>query len=840
MKKRLLSVVMTLVMLCCVLPVGAIGNEEVITVYFSLSRYGDIVESSDGEPMAYVPVLLSGKENYNLDDVLKKAHQIYYSDREAGYASSEGEFGFAVDMLWGDTSKKFGYQVNAGTETVNGLTHPVSDGDYIDACIYKNFWPDTEGYARFNTQREELLEGQEISLLLTYSNGYDEEWNVIYSPCEEATILINGEETELLTDEDGKVNISFPEAGSYIVSAKKTKILKEETVPAITAPVCLVKVIEPELKLIHNIAGMYAGSDFAQAGGNLPWILADMAIYEELFPESENCLSEEKREEALELMVEFAKEAEIPGDLAKAILGFRALGFDARRIFTASYEHIDLVEKLSYLVESGDEAVLNIYTLPYVIIALSNTEPEKAEMLITKALESKDAWQSLQDGTDALTPMILALMPYAEGKEEVRTAMEESVEILKREQREDGLIDGFPGYESASTGLAICAMSAAGVDSAEVICGGKSLIDGLISVANEEFNGFPNAFATEQGFRGLLAWLLMGEEKRMYDFSDYSLEEANLSVIEYCPVIFDVSPSRAKISIEGEGKTSERIFDLSEGEYTYEVTASEYKKMEGSFTISAEDAENHKPLKIKISLKRKPQGGSGGGGFISTEPEKEEVTEPVKTPETETAVEQEKNPEPEKAPETEKTVNILNIFTDVKPEAWYIPAVEYVYEKGLFGGTDRGFEPEGTMTRAMIVTVLYRLDKPETKAEDISFGDVEKNAWYADGVAWATDKGVVMGIAENEFAPNSEITREQIAVTLYRYAKLLGIEVETTGEISFKDKDSVSEYAKEAVSYAVYAGILGGNDNNMLCPGEKATRAEVATMLMRFAEVVNK
>ena len=151
-----------------------------------------------------------------------------------------------------------------------------------------------------------------------------------------------------------------------------------------------------------------------------------------------------------------------------------------------------------------------------------------------------------------------------DANEQVKTVIDETVEILKSEQREDGLIDGFEGYESASTGLAICGLSAVGIDSQTVENGGISLIKGLLSTANEELDGFPNAFATEQDFRGLLAWRLLAEDKGkcMFDFSDYDMNEANISGAEKCPVVFDVSPADAVVTIDGATELSKNVFDF--------------------------------------------------------------------------------------------------------------------------------------------------------------------------------------------------------------------------------------------------------------------------------------
>ena len=234
MSKKVLSILMALIMIICAFPVCAEESTD-ITVFISLSKYGEIVKDKNGESVAYVEVGLSEKASYNLDDVFLTAHSLYYEDGEDGYASSESEWGFGIDKLWGDTSGNFGYQVNSGTESVMGLGHTVKDGDYIDAFIYKNSYPDTEGYSMFNMTHVKAYTDSKFELTLNYFSGYDESWNNIISPCGGATITLNGEETEFMTDENGKVLIKLENEGRNIISAIKKMSLNEEEVPAITA-----------------------------------------------------------------------------------------------------------------------------------------------------------------------------------------------------------------------------------------------------------------------------------------------------------------------------------------------------------------------------------------------------------------------------------------------------------------------------------------------------------------------------------------------------------------------------------------------------------------------------
>lgn len=164
------------------------------------------------------------------------------------------------------------------------------------------------------------------------------------------------------------------------------------------------------------------------------------------------------------------------------------------------------------------------------------------------------------------------------------------------------------------------------------------------------------------------------------------------------------------------------------------------------------------------------------------------------------------------------------------PEKWYHEAIDFAVEAGLMDGTGlKTFDPDGTMTRGMVVTVLYRMEgTPEVTALS-SFKDVAKNAWYADAVSWAQDTGVVAGYSADKFGPEDNVTREQIAAILWRYEN----RPERTADLSkFKDADKIHTYAEDAMNWAVAEGILSG-DNGKLKPMDNATRAEFACMIMR-------
>ena len=179
-------------------------------------------------------------------------------------------------------------------------------------------------------------------------------------------------------------------------------------------------------------------------------------------------------------------------------------------------------------------------------------------------------------------------------------------------------------------------------------------------------------------------------------------------------------------------------------------------------------------------------------------------------------------------------------FTDFEADAWYHEYLDYAVGHNLINGTSATtVEPATPTTRAMIATILYRLEgKPAVSSAD-PFDDVAEGVWYTDAIAWAAANGIVNGYGDGKFGPNDDITREQLATMLWRYAKYKGYDVsvgEDTNIISYEDFDQIGKWAVPAMQWAVGAGIIRGRTVSTLVPGEGANRAEAAAMLMRFIE----
>ena len=725
--------------------------------------------------------------------------------------------------------------------------------------------------------------------------------------------------------------------------------------------------VQPETVLVmHNIAAKYAASGVAQ-DLNSYWLAADMMAYEKTFPKTANQLGAEHKQAMVELAVKTMETSTKPNDLAKSIIALTAMGYDATKITTDSGAALDGVARLTAMVnDKKNTDVTNIYTLPYVMIALQqfgNTYQAELDKLTKSALDQKLenggwSWGANFDA-DATNPVILALAPYVETNPDVKDAMDKAVTALAAYQKENGSVGN-----GASTGLAIAAVSALGMDPAAFVnaTSGKSLVDGLLVNALTSEDGFDsneNSFGTEQGFRGLIALANAkeGQPYRLYDFSGQTLVPAVATFwAKNAAVSVKTIPSDAAVVVKS-GETEVAVnaahnaYDLAAGEYRYTVSRSGYQTKTGSFTITEAEAASHAQKTIHVSLV------SSGSGSGSSDTKNYTVTVRVMVPPADqskrytykhdsrsytnlltttgkvtvtagssvrdafvTALDRDKIGYTEQsngyfptiggwsefergeksgwmylvngsmpsvaAQDYELTGNATVVwfytddysndygseswdddssssgttttpttpttpanpvpdkampFTDVKSNDWYYSSVRYAYDNGLFSGVSHeSFGPGDSMDRSMLATVLYSLDgKPA--AGKSGFADVADGVWYADAVAWAAEHGIVSGVSGGAFAPGGTITREQLAVMLYRYAQYKGYDVSKTADLSgYADQDKLSDWAARAVQWACGSGLMNGRSAAQLAPEGTLTRAEAATMLKAFCENVKK
>lgn len=178
-------------------------------------------------------------------------------------------------------------------------------------------------------------------------------------------------------------------------------------------------------------------------------------------------------------------------------------------------------------------------------------------------------------------------------------------------------------------------------------------------------------------------------------------------------------------------------------------------------------------------------------------------------------------------------------FTDVKSTDWFYDAVSFTYNMGIMDGVETNkFSPSTTITRGMVVTMLWRM-AGEPYASGTYFDDVSYGRYYTTAVAWSARNNIIEGSGANTFGVNDPITREQLAVILYRYAKYMNYSTTTSSLYGYDDANKVSSWAKDAMGWAVRSGVIGGVTNTTLCPNNTATRAEVAQMFMNFYDFAN-
>ena len=173
-------------------------------------------------------------------------------------------------------------------------------------------------------------------------------------------------------------------------------------------------------------------------------------------------------------------------------------------------------------------------------------------------------------------------------------------------------------------------------------------------------------------------------------------------------------------------------------------------------------------------------------------------------------------------------------FTDVDVNAWYHEDLDYVLAAGLMNGIGKTFDPDGTVTRAMVVTVLYRIEG-EPDAPKSAFRDVPAGSWYEAAVNWAAANGVTFGVSGTQFAPNEPVTREQMVAFFCRYAKFKGCDVTASGTLEpFIDADKVSPWAADAMLWAKENELVNGMTDTLLLPKATGSRSQLCAVIHRF------
>ncbi len=497
---------------------------------------------------------------------------------------------------------------------------------------------------------------------------------------------------------------------------------------------------------------------------------------------------------------------------SRVILALTSLGYDVTNV--DGHNLLCGLSDMSYLKRQGVNgpiwALIALDSYGYEIPQNSNEDTQATrEDIISYILEKQlpdGGWSIYGQTSDPdMTGMaITALAPYCDTNPQVAEAVETALSYLSEVQYENGAFGSIDGICSESCAQVIVALTTLGIDpetEERFIKNGISVVDALcmFAVDGGGFEHLPssglNGMATEQGEYALVSYIRFLEGKTtLYDMTDVTM-----------------------LQDENQEETDDDDIVEDEPEIWDDVIADE----------EPEDWDN---------------------AIIEEEPENSVYEEDYQEPEAEDSLSTENNltQQETEQPETEQTTSentevfemTDTTFADVQKNDWYYESVKYVYENNLMQGTDNGFEPNTKMTRAMLVTTLYRMHSSEKTEAIHNFSDVSEDSWYADAVAWAVTNNIVNGVNETEFMPNQEVTREQMALMLQRYAKMQGMDVSGSSDLEiYADKNDVSDWALDAIRWANAVSLLNGTNHATLSPKDTATRAQVATIIMRFLQM---
>lgn len=550
--KRFLSVVLILCLIFSTIQVTAITEaNNSITVNASIVKDGQFVAGEDLTKIAHIPITVydcDQNSNYDINEVLYALHEQYYDGgAEIGYSSSQTEYGLSLTKLWGDDSGNYSYYIN--NNSAWSLTDTVTSGDYICAFVYQDSANWSDKYTFFKNNTETVKKGEGLSLELKCA-GYDDSYNPITFPVENATITINGEDTVNKTDADGRATISFNNMGIYTISAK--------TEYYITPPICYVTVttednseIPPSTEdkeetetpdtptdtekkdyntviydVLEKISATYVNS-------SSEWIVMDMGAYEKYEPQTQNKLADEAKQKYINSAIKTIKETSSDTAIDKAVLGLVAISKNPELLYLVnSNTAISAIEKLNSVTKST-----SAWSAPYTLAVYNqgdyNTDSYETEIINTLLANQKENGSWDEYGTIDTTANVIAGLSFYKDRQEVGIAIEKAINYLSTQQNDNGTFsDNYSGANANSTAMVAIGICAAGVDlvnDTRFIKNEKNIIDGLLSFLVAEGNGFGhtnnqsiNLGATEQAFRALISimqTIKTGTAYNVYDFS---------------------------------------------------------------------------------------------------------------------------------------------------------------------------------------------------------------------------------------------------------------------------------------------------------------------------------
>ncbi|MBO5340352.1 MAG: S-layer homology domain-containing protein, partial [Oscillospiraceae bacterium] len=688
-----------------------------------------------------------------------------------------------------------------------------------------------------------------------------------------------GQTTAKVTDLTSFVRVQTPYDASwnsellYAVSFDVDKEDEDDPVPSNVS-------VE---ELLTKIAAGYTDN-------STEWVILDMAAYEDTVSGAQSKTSDTAKQTYIDSAITSVT-ADSAGetDFAKAILALQSIGADPQKLYPKnSAKAVSAVDRLK-AVESHSSSA---WVAPYTLAALNQgtygtQELERSILSAVLANQAEDgSWSEWGDSIQTTANMIAGLAFYYGKEDAVTAAVDKAVSFLSVVQEEDGSFDAYgSGADSNTAAMVVIGLSALGIDpdtDARFIKNGTSALDALLAFALADHSGFGytnntavNSKSTEQAFRALVAANAVTQTGKAYNVYDFSTNEV-------APAYAGGKPSGGSGgSSGGGGSTSSTIkvyFTLKTHQTTWiskhRVTVDKgadvgdllrqvldsrsgftYVEKGGYISSITKDGTTWAEFNAgpNSGWKYTVNGSAPGVGmndrtlksgddvvwyYVADYTADPTPDEGGSTKPSGSEKEEEKD---EPKPDTPEVQDPVFAFADVEGH-WAKDAIRFVYGKGLMVGTsETTFEPETTGSRGMIMTILHNLDGNPEYFESHSFADVENEKYYSGAISWAVTSGIVSGYGNGQFGPDDDVTREQLAVILRQYAKVKGYDVSESADLTaFVDADQVSPWALEALEWACEQGLISGKGGSVLDPGGRATRAEVATILMNFMEKVMK
>lgn len=614
-------------------------------------------------------------------------------------------------------------------------------------------------------------------------------------------------------------------------------------------------------KLLKNISHQYT-EDASE------WVIMDMAAYNSVTTTSAYQTSPETKQVYINNAISSINKMSVKETTySKAILALTSISVNAQDLHPVNGTTIKALDALKCLAKD-----IKTNVTPYTLMSYNQGYGSGIdEIYLVKALIDLqcDDGEWVYDGNNPvdITGDVLAALAFYRNnnavKDDVNKAIGDAVEFLKDEISTEGTY----AENSNSTAKAVIGLAAIYDENITELF--NQSVEGLLSFALADNSGFgytnntvKNSMATEQGFRALIAAsqvMETGEAFNVYDFSanfnslkpgleekindsnssgsggSYVPKDDKITVKVSIKAIDGYWMQNKSVTLEEDATVSDALLQAIKGTGITQVGAEngyiesmEYNGMElGEFTHGDFSGWMYKVngTAPNVGVTDYTLGDGDKILFYFTEDYTKEFMD-----------DEDEKDEDKKDDESKPTTTPVTELVDDVDGHWAIEAIQYVYDRGLLTGiSENEFAPDLAVTRAMMATIMYGMAGNPEHGWHYPFHDVFDMAWYAGPVAWAYENKLVYGVSDTSYAPETSITREQVAMMLMRYANFKGYDISQTVSLNhYKDAKNVSDYAESAMQWAVAIGMIGGRTADTLCAQDTATRAELSVMLRNF------